>query len=384
MIDSPTPWLTGAVVLLSLVSTLSLALRRRKSDAELLFAVFCGSLAVQMLRPWVGEETGLLWWMAAVGSCATCNAYWLVARALFRGDGAVGRVHLAVALGMAVMIVGVRVASRSEVMAGDWVAASLGALLSLASSAVLALAFLEALRGWSGAMPVRERRLRVAFMLVFGGCVLVSTVVGGLADALPALRELEPHVVAGCALAILLYTQWALHERRTRMWPMQSVDALPITPEASPSTPTSEQRQLAGRILRLLERDEAYRQPDLKVADLATRLECAEHRVSRTITQVLHERNFNSLVNRYRIDHVCRALSQRGSARTLLEISMDAGFASLGPFNRAFKAALGCTPSAFREADSETQRALQGRLQPQSVEPPESAADPGDLRVERA
>jgi AraC-like DNA-binding protein len=34
----------------------------------------------------------------------------------------------------------------------------------------------------------------------------------------------------------------------------------------------------------------------------------------------------------------------------VLEISAESGFASLGPFNRAFKAATGCTPTAYRSA----------------------------------
>ena len=43
---------------------------------------------------------------------------------------------------------------------------------------------------------------------------------------------------------------------------------------------------------------------------------------------------------------------------TILDISGDAGFASLGPFNRAFKAATGCTPTAYRAAHRTTPGAV--------------------------
>ena len=36
----------------------------------------------------------------------------------------------------------------------------------------------------------------------------------------------------------------------------------------------------------------------------------------------------------------------------ILTIALDAGFASLGPFNRAFKAETGLTPTEYRRAES--------------------------------
>lgn len=111
---------------------------------------------------------------------------------------------------------------------------------------------------------------------------------------------------------------------------------------------SQDDRRLADAILRLLEDEQVYREPELRVADLATRLGTVDYRVSRTITQVLAEENFNRLVNRYRIAHACRLLADPATDGTVLDICLASGFASLGPFNRAFKAATGCTPSAYR------------------------------------
>ena len=117
----------------------------------------------------------------------------------------------------------------------------------------------------------------------------------------------------------------------------------------------------------------AYREPELKVLDLAHRLGIAEHRLSRLITQVKGERNFNQMINRYRIEDACRRLADPAATPSVLEISGAVGFASLGPFNRAFKAAMGCTPTAYRaacraqaaasaDADDSTARTLSSAL----------------------
>ncbi len=39
---------------------------------------------------------------------------------------------------------------------------------------------------------------------------------------------------------------------------------------------------------------------------------------------------------------------------SILEIALDSGFASIGPFNRAFKEMTGQTPRAFRAAGRST------------------------------
>lgn len=358
------PVSTLVVVALALAITLHLLLQRRKSDAEVLFALFCGSIALAMLQPWVTPQAGAFWWLIAVGGSATCNAYWLVARALFRGDGAVRWPHATVAIGIAVLIVAWRVSTRGEpVLAGSTIAV-LGELLKFAGAAVLALALAEAVRGWSATLPSKERRLRLGFVLVLGGCVLAGTVSRALAGTVPEAAAWAPVVTSLCAMAIMLYTSWALRVRRQQRDRAGSdLDAsAQVHADASGPTPTPEDRRLAAAIVHLLEVEAIHRQPELKVADLARRLRSAEHKVSRAITIGLGERNFNRLVNGHRIRHACQLLADPDSTLSVLEISAESGFASLGPFNRAFKAATGVTPSSYR---ADHQRRLQPAGEPE-------------------
>src|SRR5699024_2764560 len=119
-----------------------------------------------LMSPWMADAPVWMLWAVAIGGSATCNGYWLVSRALFRGEGGVSAVHVSVAACVALLIAGYRIADLSAHGAASPWASALGSLLTLASSTLLVLTFLEALRGWSASLPLAERRMRVAFMLL--------------------------------------------------------------------------------------------------------------------------------------------------------------------------------------------------------------------------
>ena len=92
-----------------------------------------------------------------------------------------------------------------------------------------------------------------------------------------------------------------------------------------------------------------YRQEGLTITALAAKLDLPEHRLRQAINEGLGHRNFNAFLNRYRIDEAKAALSDVSQRDVpVLTIAMDAGFQSIGPFNRAFKADTGLTPTEFR------------------------------------
>jgi AraC-like DNA-binding protein len=107
--------------------------------------------------------------------------------------------------------------------------------------------------------------------------------------------------------------------------------------------------RLLAALRRLMEHDRAYREEGLSIGGLAGKLGIPEHGLRRLINRRLGYRNFNAFLNRYRLDDVMAALADPAQeAVPILTIAMDAGFQSLGPFNRAFKAQTGVTPSEFR------------------------------------
>jgi AraC-like DNA-binding protein len=95
--------------------------------------------------------------------------------------------------------------------------------------------------------------------------------------------------------------------------------------------------------------ERVYRQEGLTIGALATKLGVQEYRLRQAINEGLGYRNFNAFLNSYRLGEAKAALADPDQiAVPVLTVAMDAGFQSLGPFNRAFKADTGTTPTEFR------------------------------------
>lgn len=128
--------------------------------------------------------------------------------------------------------------------------------------------------------------------------------------------------------------------------PFDRAEPAPAT-RAAPSDPAEE--RLAEALQRLMVVERAYRTEDLTVAALATRLAVPEYRLRRLINQRLGHRNFNAFINGYRLHEARTALTDPARRELpVLTIALEAGFQSIGPFNRAFKVATGLTPTEFR------------------------------------
>ena len=94
-----------------------------------------------------------------------------------------------------------------------------------------------------------------------------------------------------------------------------------------------------------------YRTPGLTIASLAERLGTPEHRLRALINRRMGHRNFSAFLNRYRIAEARALLADRTHVDLpVLTIAMDLGYNSLPPFNRAFRAETGQTPTDFRRA----------------------------------
>ncbi len=107
---------------------------------------------------------------------------------------------------------------------------------------------------------------------------------------------------------------------------------------------------LADALARLMAEQRVYREEGLTLAALAQRLAVPEYRLRRVINQRLGHRHFNAYLNGHRLAEARAALADPARrAVPVLTIALDAGFQSIGPFNRAFKAATGRTPTEYRQ-----------------------------------
>lgn len=102
------------------------------------------------------------------------------------------------------------------------------------------------------------------------------------------------------------------------------------------------------RLLALMD-EGFYRETGLTIPVLAKRLDYPEHQLRKLINGHLGFRNFSAFLNSYRVEDAKQRLADPDAARTpVLTIALDLGYGSLGPFNRAFKALTGMTPTEYR------------------------------------
>ncbi len=119
--------------------------------------------------------------------------------------------------------------------------------------------------------------------------------------------------------------------------------------EAAATRPIPADEKLLAALERTMREEHLYRQEGLTIAALAKHLGTQEHRLRHAINKGLGYRNFNEYLHRYRLEEVAERLKRAEDAHLpILTLALEAGYASIGPFNRAFKARYGVTPSAFR------------------------------------
>lgn len=335
------------------------------------WAVLAVSIGCSNLSRFAGESLGPILPIVVLGATA-CGWSWLASRALFRpveraaaADHGADASHawpLAIVLAMSavhavlVLIAGPTADPTTHPEIFGAVLRGLYNFLMLASSAMLVLVVVEALNGY-GRSSKGERRFRAIFLAVYASLVGVSSLWLSRAAEGTLPSEIADIVRGGLGVVAIVLFAGAIRFRvRHPLAPpaaaaplrrRRSADLAPVRTLAPASSPSP----LARNILKVVEQESFYSQPNLKVADLTAHADAPEYKVTQCITGELGYLNFNRLVNRYRLEEAQRRLSDPAyDDCAILVIAMDCGFGSVGPFNRAFKELVGVTPTAFRSA----------------------------------
>lgn len=221
--------------------------------------------------------------------------------------------------------------------------------VQVAALALVGLGVWRAVSGRSADLVESRRRFRLVLAIGAGLTIGAFTILAAVTSA--PIRGYGSLI--GAALTLALAATAALIRLGVRLRPdiapePVSADAVPAAPAETPAIDPEEHAWL-DRLRHVMEVDRLYRQEGLGIADLADRLGLPEYRLRRLINQGLGHRNFNGFINGYRLADAISALSDPGQAEvSVLTIALDAGFQSIGPFNRAFKAKTGLTPTDFR------------------------------------
>jgi AraC-like DNA-binding protein len=188
----------------------------------------------------------------------------------------------------------------------------------------------------------RRRRGRLLFVAVVAGWLASAVLVQGYNLVLEAQTPPLWTAANFAAVAVLAAAAaFSLLRPRTANW------LSPEPPKAGGLDAAD--RKLLAKLQNALEADRVYRDEGLTIGRLAERLGHGERELRRVINRGLGFRNFNDFLHAYRIREVCDRLQQSDEPRRpVLSLALDAGYRSIGPFNRAFKARTGMTPTSFR------------------------------------
>jgi AraC-like DNA-binding protein len=343
--------LRGAVLVMLLLLVTEMRRRLPRWPATRVGTLMAIGLGVQIISsaPWFEATVPWVWQAPAVAiSVGNAALFWVFAQALFMDDFKWQPLHVGAWLAV--------VALTLWNCATGWQHAHpVGLALQRAVPLVFAmLVVLTASRQLDADLVESRRRLR-RFIVVTGTIYTLAMLAlrlaspqGRLSDASSMLDIALLLVIVGGATFRLMHMQGLELVAAPAFNAPPQAQATAVV--ASPDKADANDEPLEQALHQAMTQDRAYRSEDLTVASLAQRLKTPEYRLRRVINQRLGHRNFNAFVNGFRIDEAKAALvnpAQRDLP--VLSIALESGFQSIGPFNRAFKAATGLTPSEFRK-----------------------------------
>jgi len=344
--------LRGAVVALCLLLAATALRDRRDSTAALLGAALAIGAAASLICTAPTFPRPFAWWglLLLALSSANCVVFWLWARAAFDDDFVPRPWHGVLWAVVAV----VQWLDASGVTRSAPLELAIERTLSVTFLSLALLAVAQTLLTWRADLVQDRRWLRLVVLIGASAQIVVNSYLSFLQQ--PSTRTFSMASVANAfALFVLVgLSAWNLLEAGTRkgsiLLPATNV---PLGASAKASveqrTPTAIEPALLRRLEQLMIVERIYRRERLTIGSLAAELGVPEYRLRQLINEGLGYRNFNAFLNHYRIGEAKAALADPEQVEVpVLTIAMDTGFQSIGPFNRAFKAATDLTPTEFR------------------------------------
>jgi AraC-like DNA-binding protein len=343
-------FLRGGTCALALLLTPLLLRGAGRALAAQLGALFTFGVAAFAVCSTAALAGAIRWWLLPLQALAFGNnvVFFLFASALFDDDFRLRPWHLLLWAAVTVAGIGCVLASALPPHAG--LGTAVRPLLDVSALVFAALAAIRALSAWSDDLVEGRRRFRLFVVLACALYIMLTAV----ADVLGAgvARSAEGSLLAAIGLVIIM---GGVAAALLQIDPAQALfrsaagSAVARKPSAASADP-GESVAIAA-VDRAMRVERMYRRDGLTIAQLAAHVGMPEHRLRRLINQRLGHRNFNAFLNGWRLDDVKAALRDPAQAAVpILTIALDAGFSSLGPFNRAFRAETGMTPTEYRRA----------------------------------
>jgi AraC-like DNA-binding protein len=337
--------LRGAAVAVLLVLAASLLRDFKNNVVGRLAVAFALGSAAHAATCTIGATAPISPWHAPLIALSTGNSvvFWLFCRALFDDAFVVRPWHGLVWLAMVAF----------SFINCLWLAPSPHLRIAIIAINLLALGFIllavgQTVASWSADLVEGRRRLRVFIITaaaLYGGMNAVLQIFVSGNGAAEIANVVNAGVLAGVVAAI---ASAMIHIDGADLFAPVSIVAT-VAPVGTTQEQNVADQRVIDALMRLMADERIYRHDNLTIGALAAKLKIPEYKLRRLINQRLGYRNFNVFLNNHRIEEAKAALADPAQAEVpVITIAMDAGFQSLGPFNRAFKATTGVTPTEYR------------------------------------
>jgi AraC-like DNA-binding protein len=302
---------------------------------SLVIAVICYLI---LETPFIHERK-ILFLIAVTGSTCIPVIFFLLTKAIF--DDHFKPTPLIAAWFAIEIIVHFWVYLRDVLTVPSWAQQLCYILAEIVSIGFVLAGIYTAIKTRKGDLIESRMKFRNVFVMITAALIGITLIVESMtiaASAVDPLQILQRSSILGLTLFFLIRN----FEIRSGFFFRERQKDKP---------PAIEDGELRKKLENLIEEKKVYRKEGLTIGELADMLNEQEYKVRRLINGELGFRNFNDLLNKYRVNEACEILNDPSQNRkTILEIAYSLGYQSIGPFNKAFKELKETTPTAYRKA----------------------------------
>ena len=261
---------------------------------------------------------------------------WLFALSLFNSNFTLKPFHILIGILYCLPIIWVRF---EEFGWGLKNPPLIGPAISFLSIALITHLCVTTLKGRKDDLVNKRRASRIYFVVIIA---FVTTVAAIIEPLIPSNSE------------------WRLTSKIIVIWPaiiwgfiwMMTINQKAVTFEEDireKNSLSERDKQLRDKLVSGMKEGLAFKDPNLSIVTLASKIGVTQHRLRSLINQNLGYKNFSEFVNTYRIEEAKSVLTDRKKEHIpILNIALDSGFNSLSSFNRIFKNSESITPTEYR------------------------------------
>lgn len=327
----------AAIALFLLWSWILLRDHRDVLAARVAIAMNAGIIGYVVATLSLNDDSSPFRIVCSIFAGSTPGLFWLFARTWFNDRQHLERWAVLLVVLSVLNIIAMQLVFRRN----EGIGILFGTVFRVGMFAFAAAGLWEAWRGLEGDLVEIRRRMRPRIAAAVGISVILIAIVEIAVYNMDAPIWIARSVGGAIAILTLLFC--------TAMFGMRESDLFGAPPKAIAVTTPPMDEAMTARLLAHMTAELPHRDEEMTIAKLAAQLGVQEYRLRRHINGALGHRNFAAFLNGYRLAEIISALADPSQKEVpIITIALDAGFGSLGPFNRAFREAEGMTPSEYR------------------------------------